>query len=244
MSSRDLVAADYCGHAPTDPRAPLCHGCGLGGRVPPRPAPPPDSRRTRRAADVPRRQRNDRSAGFRIDPDQAVAIAEDRPEDATRSTGLTIRSTSGVDVWVGSHYEIFFSYHDKVIADQIVGATAGSGPTYTGAADARDLRPRPLRAGIRLALVLVPFTLMFLLPILLLRRAVARPVRHRRGADVLRLLRAVRHAPPRAVSVAVLSAAPVPDVRMLIRGAGPFFGGEGSTSPTHRCGRSGCSPWW
>ncbi len=74
-------------------------------------------------------------------------------------------------VWVASHYEIYFYYHGKVIADQLIGPAAGSRPTYTG----------PLILGIYgrghygqifdSPLVLVPFTLMFLLPLLLLRRA-------------------------------------------------------------------------
>jgi hypothetical protein len=108
--------------------------------------------------------------GFTIDPNHAVAIAKTAPKMlAIHRTHhpLDIRPY----VWVGSHYEIYFYYHGKVIADQIVGRDGQLGQTFTG----------PLILGIYARghyggifdspLVLVPFTLMFLLPILLLRRA-------------------------------------------------------------------------
>jgi Glycosyltransferase family 87 len=109
-------------------------------------------------------------AGFRIDPDQAVAIAKTAPKMIAIHRAhhpLDIRPY----VWIGSHYEIYFYYQDKVIADQIVGRDGAVGPTYTGAL-ILGIYARGHYGGIfDSPLVLVPFTLMFLLPLLLLRRA-------------------------------------------------------------------------
>jgi Glycosyltransferase family 87 len=107
--------------------------------------------------------------GFAIDPNQAIARAETAPKMiAIHRTHHPLRITAYV--WVGSHYEIYFYYRDKVIADQIIGPAGQIGATYTG----------PLILGIYgrghygqifdSPLVLVPFTLMFLAPLLLLRR--------------------------------------------------------------------------
>ncbi len=107
--------------------------------------------------------------GFTITPRQALAIAKTAPKlDAIHRTHHPL--TYSVYVWGVNHYEIYFAYHGKEIADQLVSAHGQLGPTYTG----------PLMIGIYARghygqvfdspWVLVPFTLMFLLPILLLRR--------------------------------------------------------------------------
>jgi len=107
--------------------------------------------------------------GFAIDPNRAIALAETAPKMvAIHRTHHPLRIVAYV--WVASHYEIYFYYHGKVIADQIISPTGQIGQTYTG----------PLILGIYgrghygqifdSPLILVPFTLMFLVPLLLLRR--------------------------------------------------------------------------
>ena len=111
---------------------------------------------------------NQAPRGFEIDPNQAIARAETAPEMvAIHRTHHPLRIAAYV--WVGSHYEIYFYYHDKVIADQIIGPAGQIGATYTG----------PLILGIYgrghyggifdSPILLAAFTLMFLLPLLLLR---------------------------------------------------------------------------
>src|ERR1700733_4412225 len=105
---------------------------------------------------------------FTIDPSRAVAIAETAPKlEAIHRAHHPL--DIDVYVWVRSHYEIYFFYHGKLIADQIVGPHGQRGPTYTG----------PLMLGYYArgdygqifdnAWVLAGFTAMFLLPLLLLR---------------------------------------------------------------------------
>ena len=107
--------------------------------------------------------------GFAIDPDQAIARAETAPKMlAIHRSHHPLRIAAYV--WVGSHYEIYFYYHGKVIADQIIGPAGQIGATYTG----------PLILGIYgrghyggifdSPIVLAAFTLMFLAPLLFLRR--------------------------------------------------------------------------
>jgi hypothetical protein len=107
--------------------------------------------------------------GFTVTPRQALAIAKTAPKlDAIHRTFHPL--TFSVYVWGVNHYEIYFAFHGKLVADQLVSATGQLGQTYTG----------PLMIGIYARghygqvfdspWVLVPFTLMFLLPILLLRR--------------------------------------------------------------------------
>ncbi len=107
--------------------------------------------------------------GFTVTPRQALAIAKTAPKlDAIHRTHHPL--TFSVYVWGVNHYEIYFAFHGRLVADQLVGANGRLGPTYTG----------PLIVGIYARghygqvfdspWVLVPFTLMFLLPILLLRR--------------------------------------------------------------------------
>jgi hypothetical protein len=73
-------------------------------------------------------------------------------------------------VWVRNHYEIYFYFHGKLIADQIVGPAGQLGPTFTGALIAGiyarghygDIFDSPWVLGV--------FTAMFVAPLLLLRR--------------------------------------------------------------------------
>jgi Glycosyltransferase family 87 len=107
--------------------------------------------------------------GFRIDADQAVAIAKaSRELEAIHRTHHPLQILPYV--WVRSHYEIYFYYHGKVIADQIVRSDGQLGPTYTGALIlgvwARGHYGRIFDSP----WVVAPFTAMFLLPLLLLRR--------------------------------------------------------------------------
>jgi Glycosyltransferase family 87 len=107
--------------------------------------------------------------GFTIDPNQAIALAKTAPKMvAIHRVDHPLRIVAYV--WVGSHYEIYFYYHDRVIADQIIGAKGQIGATYTG----------PLILGIYgrghygqifdSPILLAAFTLMFLAPLLFLRR--------------------------------------------------------------------------
>jgi Glycosyltransferase family 87 len=107
--------------------------------------------------------------GFEIDPARAVAIAESSPKmQAIHRAHHPLRYE--VFVWVRNHYEIYFYFHGKQIAAQLVGRKGQLGPTYTG----------PLIGGLYARgkygdifdspWVLGSFTAMFLLPLLLLRR--------------------------------------------------------------------------
>jgi hypothetical protein len=106
--------------------------------------------------------------GFTVDPEQAIAIAKTAPKLQSihrREHPLSIN----VYLWVNGHYEIYFFYPGKLIADQIVSPHGKLGPTYTG----------PLMLGYYARggygqifdnpWVLAGFTAMFLLPLLLLR---------------------------------------------------------------------------
>lgn len=106
--------------------------------------------------------------GFHIDPAQAIAVAKRVPKmQAIHRAHHPLQI--GVLVWVRNHYEVYFYFHGKVIADQLVGLDGQVGPTYTG----------PLITGIYARggygglfdspWVLAGFTAMFLLPLLLLR---------------------------------------------------------------------------
>ena len=106
--------------------------------------------------------------GFSVTPNQAIAIAKTAKEmQAIHRTRHPLRVIPYV--WTLSHYEIYFYYHDKVIADQFVSASGHLGATYTG----------PLILGaygrghygqlFDSPWVLIPFTVMFLLPLVLLR---------------------------------------------------------------------------
>jgi hypothetical protein len=108
--------------------------------------------------------------GFAITPRQALAIAERSPKlEAIHRTHHPLQYT--VYVWTKSHYEIFFTFHGKLVADQIVSSTGQLGRTYTGGLILGLYARGSYGQQFDSPWVLVGFTLMFLLPILLLRRA-------------------------------------------------------------------------
>jgi Glycosyltransferase family 87 len=107
-------------------------------------------------------------AGFAIDPAQATAIAKtSKKMQAIHRTRHPLQIA--VYIWVRDHYEVYFYYHNKLIADQLVGPDGQLGPTFTG----------PLMQGIYARgkyggpfdspWVLGLFTTMFVAPLLLLR---------------------------------------------------------------------------
>ena len=107
-------------------------------------------------------------AGFAIDPAKAVAIAKtSKKMQAIHRTHHPLQFA--VYIWIRDHYEVYFYYHDKLIADQLVGPQGQLGPTFTG----------PLMQGIYARgkyggpfdtpWVLGVFTAMFIAPLLLLR---------------------------------------------------------------------------
>jgi hypothetical protein len=106
--------------------------------------------------------------GFQIDAQQAIAVAETSP------TMLAIHRVHHplryeVFLWVGSHYEVYFFFHGKLIGDVIVTPVGRLGPTYTG--------PEMLGVWARghyglifdKPWVWIPFGLMFLVPLIRLR---------------------------------------------------------------------------
>jgi hypothetical protein len=106
--------------------------------------------------------------GFAIDAAQAIAVAKRSPKmQAIHRTHHPLRIS--VFLWVRNHYEVYFYFHGKPIADTLVGPAGELGPTYTG----------PLMGGLYARgrygnifdspWVLGAFTAMFLLPLLLLR---------------------------------------------------------------------------
>jgi hypothetical protein len=108
--------------------------------------------------------------GFAINPDQALAIAKTAPKlDAIHRTHHPLQYV--VYVWTESHYEIYFMFHGKLVADQIVSAAGRLGPTYTGGLILGLYARGSYGQQFDSPWVLVPFTLMFLLPLVLLRRA-------------------------------------------------------------------------
>ena len=107
--------------------------------------------------------------GFTVTPAQAMVIAK-------RSTKLEAIHRAhhplhyAVYAWAYSHYEIYFSFHGKPIADQIVTRTGVLGPTYTGGLIIGIYARGHYGQAFDAAWVLVGFTVMFLLPLVLLRR--------------------------------------------------------------------------
>jgi hypothetical protein len=106
--------------------------------------------------------------GFIINPTPGVASATRSPKlQAIHRTHHPLRYM--VQLLVRTQYEIYFYYHGKVIADQIIGRTGQRGPTYTGAL-IKGVYARGGYGGIfDSPWVLGPFSAMFLLPLLLLR---------------------------------------------------------------------------
>jgi hypothetical protein len=107
-------------------------------------------------------------AGFRIDAEQAIAIAKTSPKmQAIHRAHHPLRIQP--ILWVHSHYEIEFYFQGKAIADQLVTAGGKLGPLYTGPL-IDTLYARGQYGGIfDSPWVLASFTSMFLLPLLLLR---------------------------------------------------------------------------
>jgi hypothetical protein len=107
-------------------------------------------------------------AGFSITPKQAVADAEHS------SKMLAIHRAHHplqyeVYEWVRSHYEIYFYYRGKQIADQIVLDNGKLGPTYTGALMVASYARGHYGQIFDSPWVWGSFSAMFLLPLLLLR---------------------------------------------------------------------------
>lgn len=107
--------------------------------------------------------------GFTVTPLRAGQIAK-----SSREIQSIHRAEHPLDylvfVWAGLHYEVYFYYHGKMVADVLVGPRGQLGPTYTGG----KMLGYYARSGFGQLFdspwVLVPFTVMFLLPILFLRR--------------------------------------------------------------------------
>jgi Glycosyltransferase family 87 len=106
--------------------------------------------------------------GFRIDSNQAALVARTSP---TMQAIHRAHHPLNLRVWVllGAHYEVYFSFHGKLVGDVLVARGGRLGPTYTG----------PLMLGFYARghygdvfdspWVFLPFGLMFLLPIVRLR---------------------------------------------------------------------------
>jgi Glycosyltransferase family 87 len=107
--------------------------------------------------------------GFSINPAQAIAIAKSAPAmRAIHRAHHPLRIAAYV--WVENHYEIYFFFHGKLIADQLVGTHGQLGQTFTGGL-ILGLYARGHYGGIfDSPWLLGSFTAMFLLPLLLLRR--------------------------------------------------------------------------
>jgi hypothetical protein len=106
--------------------------------------------------------------GFTLTPVRAIAVAKTSPKlQAIHRAHHPLEIQ--VYVWVHSHYEIFFWYHGKRVADQIIWRTGKLGPTYTGAAMVASYARGHYGQIFDSPWVLGSFTAMFLLPLLLLR---------------------------------------------------------------------------
>jgi hypothetical protein len=107
--------------------------------------------------------------GFKIDPAQALAVAKTSPEilaihRAHHPLGYAVY------VWVKWHYEVYFFFHHKLIADQIVTADGKLGQTYTGPLILGVYARGHYGGAFDSPWVLLSFGLMFLLPLARLRR--------------------------------------------------------------------------
>jgi hypothetical protein len=106
--------------------------------------------------------------GFQITPNQAIAAAKRAPKMlAIHRAHHPLQFQ--VYEWVRSHYEVFFYYRGKQIADQIVLDNGAIGPTYTGPLMIASYARGHYGQIFDSPWVLGPFTAMFLLPLLLLR---------------------------------------------------------------------------
>ena len=106
--------------------------------------------------------------GFHISGAQAIAIAKTSPKvQAIHRADHPLRIVPVV--WIRNHYEIEFFFHGKAIADQTVSPNGKLGPLFTGPLVGALYARGHYGLIFDSPWVLVPFTLMFLLPILLLR---------------------------------------------------------------------------
>ncbi len=113
-------------------------------------------------------ENNSVPAGFKISPVQAAAIAKRTPQMQAihrRQHPLTY-----IIMWMPhNHYEVDFWFHLKSVAGVIVGPTGKVGPVYTGGEVLGSYARGDYSSDFDTPLSWVPFTLMFLLPLLLLR---------------------------------------------------------------------------
>jgi hypothetical protein len=101
--------------------------------------------------------------GFEIDGAQALAVAKTSP------TVLAIHRREHplvyqVDEWIGSHYEVFFFFHHKVVADVVVSRTGRRGRTWTGPLIDGVFGRGNYESLFDSPWVFLPFGLLFLLP--------------------------------------------------------------------------------
>jgi hypothetical protein len=107
--------------------------------------------------------------GFAVTPAQALAIAKTSPKlQAIHRSHHPLHYK--IDVWTENHYEIYFYFHGKLIADQVVWPNGKLGATYTGGLILGLYARGHYGQSFDSPWVLVPFTLMFLLGLALLRR--------------------------------------------------------------------------
>jgi hypothetical protein len=108
--------------------------------------------------------------GFKINAGRAFEVAKTSPTmQAIHRVHHPLQYQ--VNVMVNSHYEVYFSYHGKIVGDVLVWPDGRRGPTYTGpltiAFYARghygDIFDSPF--------VFLPFGLLFLIPLARLRRS-------------------------------------------------------------------------
>ena len=106
--------------------------------------------------------------GFHITPRQAIAIAETVP--AMKAIHRNQHPLHVVPYfWIRNHYEIYFLYRGKVVADQLIGTRGQVGPTYTGPLILGLYARGHYGAIFDSPWVWGSFAAMFLLPLLLLR---------------------------------------------------------------------------
>ncbi len=107
--------------------------------------------------------------GFVITPQQAVAIAKTAPKlEAIHRAHHPLHWN--VYIWAENHYEIYFRFQGRLIADQIVWPDGHLGATYTGGLILGLYARGNYGQTFDSPWIIVPFTLMFLLPLALLRR--------------------------------------------------------------------------
>ena len=107
--------------------------------------------------------------GFRIDGARALAVAKSAPEmQSIHRTHHPLKYE--VLLWPGVHYEIYFWFHNKLIASQVVTKDGRVGPTYQGGLATTLYARGHYGAIFDSPWVWLPLGLMFLLPLAFLRR--------------------------------------------------------------------------